>query len=385
MTRRVTGEYVSRTLNGLSYQSFIPYPLPPQPSLQSDVDLEALRDLANRALGRLDGITDILPDPGLFLYQYVRKEALLSSQIEGTQSSFSDLLLFEMDELPGVPIEDTREVANYVAALDFGLNKLRSGYPLSLALLRDMHAILLAKGRGSDKRPGEFRHKAVWIGGNHPSGAEFVPPPHETLQDQLDPFERFLLDGSMPVLIKAGLAHAQFETIHPFEDGNGRLGRLLIALILCSEEVLSQPTLYLSLYFKSHRNDYYDALQSVRIAGDWESWIKFFLKGVHETSKQAVETARRLARLFDSDAERIQSLGRAAGTALRIHLLLKRHIIVSVPQLRDELRISYPTALSNLQRLEASGIVREFTGQKRNRLFVYDPYLAILNEGTEPI
>ncbi|HKI99052.1 MAG TPA: Fic family protein [bacterium] len=385
MAKRVTGEYAARVLNGLEYRAFLPSPLPPAPPLEFDLELETARDLANRALGRLDGIGDILPDPDLFLYQYVRKEALLSSQIEGTQSSFSDLLLFELDEAPGVPIEDTREVSNYVAALDHGLARMTAGFPLSLALLRELHTILLMKGRGGDKHPGQIRTKSVWIGGHHPSSAEFVPPPAEALMDFLAPFEDFLLNSRMPVLIKAGLAHAQFETIHPFEDGNGRLGRLLITLILCAEAVLSEPTLYLSLYFKSRRNEYYDALQKVRTNGDWEGWMKFFLRGVHETSKQAVETARRLVKLFEKDVQAIQTLGRSAGTALRVHYLLKKHIIVSGPLIRDSLQVSLPTALSHLDQLEHLGIIREFTGKKRNRLFAYDQYLNILTEGTEPL
>jgi len=232
---------------------------------------------ANRALGRLDGMTLLLPDASLFLYFYVRKEALLSSQIEGTQSSFNDLLLYESDETPGVPLDDVREVSNYVAAMDHGLSRLRGGFPLSLRLIREIHEILLSKGRGSDKGPGEFRRTQNWVGGTRPGTANFVPPPPESLMDCLGALEKFLHNDPVPtpLLIKAALAHVQFETIHPFLDGNGRLGRLLITFLLCAEGALTEPILYLSLYFKTHRSQYYDWLQKVRIDGDWEGWLGF--------------------------------------------------------------------------------------------------------------
>lgn len=290
-----------------------------------------------------------------------------------------------MNEVPGVPIDDTREVSNYIAALNHGLNRIKEGYPLSLQLLRDLHGILLSSGRGSEKEVGVFRSKQNWIGGPTPNHAEFVPPPHEMLMDFLGPLEGFFADSATPTLIKAGLVHAQFETIHPFEDGNGRLGRLLITLLLCAEEVLKEPTLYLSLYFKSHRNDYYNALQIVRAEGNWESWMRFYLEGVLATSKLAVNTARSLLELFEKDIRKIQQLDRAAGTPLRIFHLLKEHIILSVPEICDKLKVTYPTALSNLRRLEMIDIVSEFTGRKRNRLFLYDRFLEILSEGTEPI
>ena len=369
------------------YQAFVPAPLPPVPPLETGPELDDLRDRANRALGRLDGISDVLPDARLFLYQYVRKEALLSSQIEGTQSSFSDLLLFELDEAPGVPMDDVREVSNYVAALNHGLERMQGGFPLSLRLLREMHGILLADSRGAEKDPGEFRRSQVWLGGPNPGNARFVPPPPDRLMECLDAFERFLHGEPerMPVLVRAALAHVQFETIHPFLDGNGRIGRLLITLLLCAERVLIQPTLYLSLYFKTHRDEYYDRLQAVRTEGDWEGWLRFFLEGVFETSQQAVSTAQRVLALFAEDRERLGSLGRRAGSALRVHESLERRPILSVPETAEELDLSAPTVRACVEAMEAMGIAREITGRERRRLYVYDAYIALLAEGTEPL
>src|SRR6266481_5476269 len=273
------GPYVSTTTAGETVRAFVPPPLPPDPP----VDLSGLHqhlDRANQAVGRLDGLTTLLPDTRLFLYLYVRKEALLSSQIEGTKSSFSDLLLFENEAVPGVPIDDVEEVSNYVAAMQHGLRRIKGGFPLSLRLIREIHGILLRGGRGANKTPGEFRRSQNWIGGSRPGNAAFVPPPPERLMECLDHFEHFLHDEKhkLPVLVEAGLIHVQFETIHPFLDGNGRLGRLLITLLLCAKGVLREPLLYLSLYFKTHRQRYYDLLQRVRTEGVWEEWIEFFWK-----------------------------------------------------------------------------------------------------------
>ena len=262
-------------------------------------------------LGRLDGVSTLLPDEALFLYAYVRKEAVLSSQIEGTQSSLSDLLLFELEEATGVPLDDVREVSNYVAALEHGLPRLRENFPLSNRLIREIHGVLLSSGRGRNKTPGEFRRSQNWIGGSRPGNASFVPPPHTTVPDCMTAFERFLhaKDDGLPVLLRAGLAHLQFETIHPFLDGNGRVGRLLITLLLCHAGLLRQPLLYLSLYFKQHRSDYYDLLNHVRRTGDWEAWLAFFLEGVKQTAEGAVSTAKRLSRMFQDDRKRIQAAG----------------------------------------------------------------------------
>lgn len=389
MLQRTTGHYVPGSLAGSRYRAFIPDALPPQPPLDlSAQDLIARKERADRALGRLDGITLMLPDPELFLYQYVRKEALLSSQIEGTQSSLSDLLLFELDEAPGVPIDDVEEVSNYVAALNHGLKRLREDdFPLSLRLIREMHALLLRGSRGAGKQPGEFRRGQVWIGGATPALAHFVPPPPEALDDLLAAFERFLhVDArQMPPLVKAALAHVQFETIHPFSDGNGRLGRLLITLILCHEGVLREPSLYLSLYFKRRRADYYDMLNGVRVRGDWEGWLGFFLDGVADTAQQAVDTAQRLLALLTRDRARIATLGARAGNVGLVFDQFTRRVLLSVPQVRPHLALSAPTIRAAMRTLEEMEIVNELTGQRRHRVFAYSAYLDILSEGAQPL
>lgn len=386
---RSTGHYVSGSLAGSRYQAFVPDALPPQPSLDfTSHDLIARKERADQALGRLDGITLMLPDPQLFLYQYVRKEALLSSQIEGTQSSLSDLLLYELDEAPGVPIDDVQEVSNYVAALNHGLKRLRDEtFPLSLRLLREMHELLLRGGRGAGKQPGEFRQSQVWVGGASPALAQFVPPPPDRLNDSLAAFERFLhtVPDQMPPLVKAALAHVQFETIHPFKDGNGRLGRLLIALILCNEGVLREPTLYLSLYFKRRRADYYQRLNAVRTHGDWEGWLAFFLDGVAETAQQAVDTAQRLLALLQQDRARIATLGRRAGTVQMVFEQFAYRVMASAPQLQLVLPLTAPTIRGAINTLSELGIVNELTGQRRNRVFAYQTYLDILSEGAQPL
>jgi Fic family protein len=389
MPRRTTGHYVPGSLAGSRYRAFIPDALPPQPPLDlSAQDLIARKERADQALGRLDGITLMLPDPELFLYQYVRKEALLSSQIEGTQSSLSDLLLFELDQAPGVPLDDVEEVSNYVAALNHGLKRLREDdFPLSLRLIREMHALLLQGGRGANKHPGEFRKGQVFVGGGIGALAHFVPPPPDALDDALAEFERFLHAPSsqVPPLIKAALAHVQFETIHPFSDGNGRLGRLLIALILCNEGVLREPSLYLSLYFKRRRADYYDMLNGVRVRGDWEGWLGFFLDGVAETATQAVDTAQRLLALLTRDRARIATLGTRAGNVGLVFEQFARRVLLGVPQVKPHLALSAPTIRAAIRTLEDLKIVNELTGQRRDRVFAYQQYLDILSEGAQPL
>lgn len=383
-----SGRYRISSSPGESVQAFIPDPLPPDPGIELTEDDYELMERANRALGRLDGVTTILPDTELFLYLYVRKEAVLSSQIEGTQSSLSDLLLYENDEVPGVPMDDVVEVSNYVAALSHGLERLREGFPLSLRLLREIHGILLREGRGSQKQPGEFRSSQNWIGGTRPGNAEYVPPPPDKVMDCMGELETFLHDEPerMPTLLKAGLAHVQFETIHPFLDGNGRVGRLLITLLLCVEDALTDPILYLSLYFKSHREEYYELLQRVRTEGAWEDWLRFFMEGVKETADQAVEAARSILELFDEDRSRIdENLGRSAGSARRVHELLQRRPVVTTKRAAEQLPMSRPTVTSALDNLEALDIVHEMTGQERYRLYTYSDYFDILEEGTQPI
>ncbi len=383
---RQSGRYVETSVGGETVRAFVPAPLPPIPPLELR-PLLSLYDRARGAIGRLDGATTNLPSTPLFLFMYVRKEALLSSQIEGTQSSLSDLLLFENNISPQVPIEDVTEVSNYVAAVEHGMQRMRGGFPLSLRLLREMHEILLRSGRGAGRQPGEFRRSQNWIGGTRPGNAMFVPPPLDRLADCLDALERFLHadDGTMPPLIRAGLAHVQFETIHPLLDGNGRIGRLLITLMLCSAGTLREPILYLSLFLKSRRSDYYRLLQEVRDAGRWEAWMEFFLTGVAETAEQATDTARELTVLFDADLLRIQQLGRSAATASRIHELLQKRPIVTIQAVSKELKLSLPTAGKSLGLLARIGIVSETTGKRRNRLFAYSRYLSLLDKGTEPL
>lgn len=380
------GRYAVTAVAGERVRAFLPPPLPPLPAIDL-APFQTLLDRANQALGRLDGVASILPDTPLFLYMYVRKEAVLSSQIEGTQSSLSDLLLFEAAEAPGVPLDDVREVSNYVAAIDHGLARLKAGFPLSLRLLREVHGILLARGRGEGQDPGEFRRSQNWIGGTRPGNATFVPPPPQEVINCMGDLERFLHADTpdIPVLVKAGLAHVQFETIHPFLDGNGRLGRLLVTLFLCEQGVLRDPLLYLSLYLKTNRALYYDLLQAVRETGDWERWLDFFLTGVVETSTQAAEAARRILALFDADRRTIEALGRPAASALRVHQLLQTKPLITIQMAADALALSRPTVASSLAHLATAGIVRETTGRQRGRAFVYGRYLALLDEGTEPL
>lgn len=384
MQRGKTGRYEVTAVGGEQVRAFIPMQLPPVPPLELDRVLQPLLEAAVLAVGRLDGVSTLLPDKSLFLYAYVRKEAVLSSQIEGTQSSLSDLLLFEIDEAPGVPLDDVVEVSNYVAALDHGLTRLREGFPLSNRLIREIHGVLLSRGRGSGKDPGEFRRSQNWIGGSRPGNAAFVPPPPTAVPECMAALERFVHaegDG-MPVLLRAGLAHVQFETIHPFLDGNGRVGRLLITFLLCHASVMREPLLYLSLYFKQNRSTYYELLDRVRRDGDWEAWLGFFLEGVKQVAEGAVSTAERLGKMFWTDRARVEASGRRAGSALRVHEALKARPIQSMPGVRDMTGLSFPAVSSAMDLLVELGIARELTGKRRNRLFVYRRYLAILNEGT---
>ena len=387
MHRGEIGRYEETIAGGERVRAFVPSPLPPVPPLDPDGALQQTLESAVLALGRLDGISPLLPDQAeLFLYAYIRKEAVLSSQIEGTQSSLSDLLLFESEELPGVPLDDVVEVSNYVSALEHGLQRLREGFPLSNRLIREIHATLLSRGRGSNKAPGEFRRSQNWIGGSRPGNAAFVPPPHTAVADCMAGLERFLhaTHDGLPVLIRAALAHVQFETIHPFLDGNGRIGRLLITLLLCHAHVLREPLLYLSLYFKQHRTAYYDLLNDVRRTGDWEAWLAFFLDGVRTTADGAVSTSRRLSQLLAADRAAIeQRCGRRAGSALRVYGALAAQPILSLPSASIRTGLAFRTAASAMELLVDQNIAREITGKRRGRLFVHERYLAILNEGTQ--
>jgi Fic family protein len=379
------GRYVTTTVAGEPVKAFVPPPLPP-----ADLDLSGLHqhlDRANQALGRLDGLTVLLPDVRFLLYLYVRKEALVSSQIEGTQSSFVDVLLFENKVPTAVPKEDVEEVSNYVAAMQHGLRRLQEGFPLSLRLIREIHAILLRGGRGEHKSPGEFRRSQNWIGGSRPGNASFVPPPPSEMTEALDGFEGFLHDDKhgLPLLVEAGLVHAQFESIHPFLDGNGRLGRLLITLLLCAKGALKQPLLYLSLYFKKNRNQYYEHLQRIRTEGAWEEWLEFFLEGTAVTAHEAAETATRILDLFSKDRDKIQKLGRPAASALRVHEYMQRKPIANIAATAKALKLSIPTVTVALNHLVRIGIVEEVTGKRRDRIFTYSRYFNIVSEGTEPL
>jgi Fic family protein len=363
------------------YSAFIPAPLPPDPPLLIGARIQDLLDEANQALGRLDGVTLLLPDPGQFLYSYVRKEAVLSSQIEGTQSSLSVLLLYENEAAPGVPLDDVEETSNYIRAMNHGLWMIESGeLPLSNRLLREVHKLLMSGVRGGDKAPGEFRRTQNWLGGTRPGNARFVPPPAPEVPQAMSDLEKFLHDDPepTPLLIKAALAHVQFETIHPFLDGNGRVGRLLITLLLCSEKVLQQPLLYLSLYFKQHRDAYYDHLQRVRTDGAWEEWLAFFLEGVIAVASSATETARRIRQLVERDREAIHGVGRGAASALRVHELAGRRVVLTASSTSAQLEISVPTVNAAFGRLQDAGILHEVTGRRRGRVFVYAAYLELL-------
>ena len=385
MKRELQGRYVSISTAGEKAQAFVPAPLPPRPPIDWTPELRSKFDQAWLSLGRLDSVSTLLPDTSLFLSMYVRKEAVLSSMIEGTQSSLSDLLLFELDQEPGVPLDDVREVSNYVAALDHGLRLLQEGLPLSLRLFREIHGVLLSKGRGSNQAPGEFRRSQNWIGGTRPGNAAFVPPPAEEVLECMGKLELFLHDQPepTPVLLKAALAHVQFETIHPFLDGNGRLGRLLITLLLCEHKVLREPMLYLSLYFKTHRQYYYELLSNVRLTGDWEAWLDFFAEAIIVTAGQAVETAQQLLDLSNRDRDKINGLGRAAPSTLQIHRALMEHPIATSSSLAEKTGITPATVNKSLGHLEQLGIVRELTARKRNRLFSYANYIEIMSRGTE--
>lgn len=379
MERGPSGEWeVISTVGEKTARAFVPQPLPPQPGLELDPEVRGSLNHALLELGRLDSLSTLLPDTGIFLYSYIRKEAVLSSQIEGTQSSLSDLLLFELDEAPGVPIHDVEEVSRYVAALEHGLHRIGEGFPLSNRLIRELHEILLTGARGGDKQPGEFRRSQVWIGGSQPGDATFVPPPWERVPDCMSALETFVHSPfAESAIVKAALTHAQFETIHPFLDGNGRVGRLLITLLLCSEGILSQPLLYLSLYFKTHRDRYYELLQATRTKGDWEAWLLFFAKGVRATAKSAVSLATDLTRLFEEDHARISEL-RSSRSHLRLHQLLQKKPVLSIREAVKETGISTPTVGTAFSTLEKLGILREITGKKRGRVFAYDAFLQRL-------
>lgn len=367
------GRYIQQATG---YRAFIPAPLPPDPPI-AIATLEPLLSEASVAVGRLDGSAATLLNPDLFVAMYVRREAVLSSQIEGTQSTLEDLLTYELDE-DTQPFKDVEEVVNYVAAMNFGLRKLTE-LPLSRRLIREIHGVLLQGVRGAERSPGEFRTSQNWIGaGNVPlARATFVPPPVHEMQQALDDFERFLnLERQLPSLLHCGLAHAQFETIHPFLDGNGRVGRLLITFLLVHRGVLSRPLLYLSHYLKAHRAEYYDRLMAVRHDGDWEGWLRFFLEGVRETAEEASASIRAINRMREEHHARIREQS-GSGNAARLLDLLFRRPIINVPVVSRELAIAFNTATRLVHQLESLGMLEEMTGSQRNKRYQYAPYLAI--------
>ncbi len=382
MNKRI-GTYLTQKIAGESYRAYIPPKLPPEPPINL-ISIYPYLEKATLALGELNSLNKGIPNTSLFIYMYIRKEALLSSQIEGTQSSFSDLMLFEHHLKPEVKLEDVEEVSNYVNAMNYGLQRLKENFPLSLRLLREIHGVLLSGTRGSGKLPGEFRRSQNWIGGTRPGNALFVPPPIDHLNQCLNDFENFMHDESFPVLIKAGLLHVQFETIHPFLDGNGRLGRLLITLLLCAGKMLDSPILYLSLYLKHNRYTYYDLLQEVRAHGTWETWLEFFLEAVYVSAKQAVSTAQQINNLFDQDLQKITQLGRARFPCEQILEYMKQLPQVTVPLLATELNMTAPTARSAVNRMEKIGILKEISGKERGKVYVYRQYLDLLEEGAKP-
>jgi len=385
MKRQLQGKYVSISTIGEIAKAFVPTPLPPQPDIDWSSQLRQRFEKAHLALGRLDSISNLLPDTDIFLYMYVRKEAVLSSMIEGTQSSLSDLLLYELTEQPGVPIDDVEEVSNYVAALEYGLSRLKEGFPISVRLLKEIHAVLLSGGRGCTKQPGELRQSQNWIGGTRPGNAVFVPPPADELADALSDLEKFIHDQNevTPALLKAALVHVQFETIHPFLDGNGRLGRLLVTLILVAEDVLKQPLLYLSLYFKTHRQEYYQLLNQVRLDGDWEAWLLFFAEASEQTASDAVDTAKQIIALLEQDTKLVQQQGRYAGTLSQIHCVMQRRPVATAAWIKQETSLAPATIQSGLQKLEGLNILQEMTGKQRDRVYAYREYITILNRGND--
>lgn len=372
-----SGRYVAQPTG---YSAFLPEALPPRPEIVIDTEMQSLLSKADRALGRLDGSIQTLPNPNLFVFMYVRKEAVLSSQIEGTQSSLNDVLEVEAKVFHPDRPRDVGEVLNYIRALNYGLDRL-SELPLSIRLIREIHEKLLSGVRGQNSQPGEIRTTQNWIG---PQGctlneASFIPPPPNEVMNILGQLETFIhADIALPFLIKVGLIHAQFETIHPFSDGNGRIGRLLITFLLCHNEVLIKPVLYLSHFFKQNREEYYELLQRTRDEADWESWLKFFIRGIATVSNEATETARDIVNLREKHRQLImEDMGRSAGKGLTVLEYIFRRPVISVNDIRAHLDVSYPSANSLIQRMVDLGLMTEITGQARNRRFRYGHYIDL--------
>ena len=385
MKRQQTGIYETASIGDGQVRAFIPNPLPPEDVLDMKY-LQHSLDSAIFALGQLHSIATILPEPWLYIYAYIRREAVLSSRIEGMQSTLSDLMLFELTQVSGVRVDDVVEVSNYVSALEHGLRRIREDYfPLCNRLIREIHKKLLSSDRGSKKLPGEFRRSQNWLGGTRPGNARFVPPPTNFVEKCMSDLERFMYsdDRGHSALIRTGLSHVQFETIHPFLDGNGRVGRLLISLQLCHEGLLNEPLLYLSLHFKKNRSDYYLLLDAVRHHGDWEAWLRFFLEGITETSENAISVTKRLNALFRDDSLRIHNFARFKSSALLVQQSLQKRPISTLKSIAAETGLSIPAVTNGMFALEQAGIAREITNKKRNRIYSYDQYFSILNEDIE--
>lgn len=398
MERNLQGKFVTISTVGEKAQAFVPSPLPPVPDIKWTLLLRQRFDSAHLALGRLDSISRFLPASNLLLFSYIRKEAVLSSMIEGTQSSISDLLMHELDRHSGVPIDDVTEVSNYVSAMEHGIKRLEQGFPISVRLIKELHKILLSSGRGNRMQPGELRQSQNWIGGTRPGNATFVPPPPELLGDGLSDLEKFIHDGvtydhenssevenlqKTPALLKTALVHIQFETLHPFLDGNGRVGRLLITLMLVAEGILQQPLLYLSLFIKTHRERYYELLNNVRQSGDWESWLDYFAEAVEYTANDAVDAAKQLMAQIKQDAEYIQSQGRIGITMGKIHKCLQKRPIATATWLQEQTGLAAATVITGIKKMEEIGVLEELTGKRRDRVYAYKQYIAILNQGSE--
>lgn len=384
MIRGPQGNFLQSNESGEVVSPFIPSPLPPQPAIEWTPSLRRNYEDALVSLGKLDSAGQLLPDPDRFVYSYVRKEAVLSSQIEGTQSTLAELLEYENSDRARGVSGDVQEASRYVSALNHGLKRLADGFPLSLRLIREMHEILVADGRDSaGGTPGEFRRSQNWFGGTRPGNANFVPPPPHEVMPAMGALEKFLHDDPEPTppLLKAALAHVQFETIHPFLDGNGRLGRMLVTLILTEQGVLSKPLLYLSLYLKEHRSDYYDLLNSVRHEGNWEDWLEFFARGVMVTAEQAVKTVKAMDARLKTDREKLRSIGRLSGSAERVLMKMAKRPISNVLNLAVAAELNHVTVRKCLTALERLGIAHEVTGGRRNKAYEYTEYLKMLNRG----
>lgn len=385
MKRGMQGKLVKCSITSECYNTFIPNDLPPKPEIDT-ASVSSLLEKANQAIGALNGVISTVPDSAIINYMYVRKEALLSSQIEGKQSTLDDLLKYEAQQTQGIPVEDSSEVSSYVAALNHGIDRINEGFPLALRLIKEIHAILLKNSRGKTKSPGEFHSSQNWIGGTRPGNARFVPCSPDKLLDILSRLEKFINEeDNIPSLIKAALIHVQFETIHPFLDGNGRLGRLLITFFLCVKGLLKSPFLYLSLFFKKNRALYYEHLNNVRYQGDWESWIQFFLEGVIETSDDARKTIILIQKLFADDEQKLETLGKAKTSAKIVFEQFERKPILTVAEIESKIKLSRPTIISMINRLIELGILTNTSEKKWGQTYAYTGYIDLLSPESNPL